>query len=420
MPLLNARHPRPSSQTPAAPESAAGVVRSGDSAPGGLTSLDPLETNVALRPGWAARDLHDPIAATRSQRALHARHWKQRERLIRVLLSAPVEELQKRALRLDGCCQRPQLFEGPDGVVSLRLRCCRDRLCPRCQRSRGLELAQRIRALIASLNAPRFVTLTLKHRPESLRENHDRLQKAFRSLRKEPVWSGRVTGGICVTEITRNERTGMWHTHLHLVVDGEFLPQKQLSEAWNRCTGDSVIVDVRAVHDRSRVASYIAEYVAKPQDLHTWQATSVLEFAAHMHGRRMVATFGKCHRVNVDPAETKAIPRSEKYIGDVVSLMDRADRGCRNARKAREILCRMGPLWQMAIGIPPDQCVAISDEITADEWKMVKLSLVQDDYEKPEIPAISRHSMQLEFPQQSPPRDWHDSPRREQHPPPRV
>lgn len=267
------------------------------------------------------------------------------------------------------------------------------------------------------MNAPRFITLTLKHRPESLRENHDRLQQSFRNLRKEPFFRGRVTGGIHVTEITRNEKTGMWHTHLHLVVDGEFIPQKQLSAAWQRCTGDSVIVDVRAVHDRSRVASYIAEYVAKPQDLHTWQANSILEFAAHMHGRRMVATFGGCHKVNVEPAEIKEIPRSEKYIGDVVSLMDRADKGCRNARKAREILMKMGPLWQMAIGIPPEQCVATINVVDPDEWKIVKLALVQEDFEKPVIPVPKRDSAQLEFRNRHNAPDRHASPPRGQPPP---
>lgn len=389
----------------AAPESAAASFLPRDSVAECLSSLDPLETNTRTRPGWAVRDLRDPIAATRAQRALHSRHWKERERLIRVLLAAPVEELQRRALRLDGCCQRPQLHEHDDGKVSLALRCCRDRICPRCQRARGLELAARVRTLIHGMNAPRFITLTLKHRPETLRENHDRLQAAFRKLRKEAVWSATVVSGIHVTEITRNEATQRWHTHLHLVVDGNFIPQKQLSAAWLRCTGDSAIVDVRAVHDRASVASYIAEYVAKPQALHTWQADSILEFAAHMHGRRMVATFGKCHAINVDPTPEPEIPRSARYLGDLVSMVDRAKLGCRHARKACEILCKLGPIWQMSLGIQPDQCTAASGDVSAEEWKLIRISCVSDDFESAAERQTERDSQQLQFrpPRGSPP-----------------
>lgn len=394
----------PSPSTAAAPESAAASFLARGSAAECLTSLDPLETNSVLRPGWAARDLHDPIAATRAQRALHARHWKERERLIRVLLEAPIEQLQRRALRLDGCCQRPQLHEHADGVVSLALRCCRDRLCPRCQRQRGLELATRVRALIHGMNAPRFVTLTLRHRSESLRENHDRLQESFRKLRREPVWTRTVVGGLHVTEITRNEATGRWHTHLHLVVDGSFIPQKQLSDAWRRCTEDSEIVDVRAVHDRKSVASYIAEYVAKPQALHTWEANSILEFAAHMHGRRMIATFGKCHAVNVDPKPEPEIPRCAKYIGDVVSMVDRARDGCRLARKACEIIEKLGPIWQMSLGIHPDRCHVVEGVISAEEWKTVKRACVWEDYPHAEIPERRPSTMPLEY---RPDRDSH-------------
>lgn len=414
VPLNN--HAPLTSEAPDADIAGASSV-SGREAADCLSSLDHLETNAPALPRWAMRDLHDPIAATRAQRALHARHWKERSRLIRVLLEAPVEQLQKRALRLDGCCQRPQLHEHPDGSVSLALRCCRDRLCPRCQRARGLELASRIRTLISRMNAPRFVTLTMKHRPETLRESHDRLQKAFRKLRKEPLFQTCVVSGLYVVEITRNDATQRWHTHLHLVVDGSFIPQKSLSAAWKRSTGDSEIVDVRAVHDRKNVASYIANYVAKPQALHTWKADAILEFADHMHGRRMVATFGRCHAINIDPKEEPEIPRCAKYMGDVVSMVDRATHGCRIARKACEVLRKLGPIWQMSLGIHPDQCTAQVEEISPAEWKFVKLACVSEDFgseqssetprdSKLEKPKQPRDSEQLQFrppPGQPPP-----------------
>lgn len=391
-------------QAPAA-ETAGACSFPGGSAAGMSSSLDPLETNTRLRPSWAQRDLREPLAATRSQRALHWKHWKERERLIRVLLDSPDEQLQKRACRLDGCCQRPQLHERSDGSLAMQLRCCRDRLCPRCQRQRGLELARRVRALICGMNAPRFVTLTMRHRPENLRESHDRLQRAFRELRKMPVWRRSVTGGLAVVEITRNPATSRWHTHLHLIVDGEFLPQKQLSEAWKRCTGDSEIVDIRAVHDRARVARYVAEYVAKPQAMHTWEADAVLEFAAHMHGRRMVATFGVCHATNVDPAEKPELPAFAKYVGDIVSLVDRSAAGSKSARRACELLSQIGPQFQMAMGVTPGNATPDCRDLTASEWREVKAAFgvqMSDDFDVPPREPIPT---QLMFP---PPRDRFD------------
>lgn len=195
-----------------------------------------------------------------------------------------------------------------------------------------------------------------------------------------------------MVEITRNQATKRWHTHLHLIVDGEFIHQKRLSAAWLKATGDSDIVDIRAVHDRKKVANYVAEYVAKPQALHTWEAESILEFAGHMHGRRMVATFGKFHATNIDPVEKEPESVGKKYVGDTVSLAERAAKGNVRARRACEILYKLGPLWQMALGVDPSACVASSDEIDASEWKEVHAAFGPEIELSLESPVVSSRS----------------------------
>jgi len=356
------------------PESPLSIEPDAAAASGSSSSLDPLETKVTARPGWATRDLHDPLVATKAQRALHARHWRERERLIRVLLEAPDEQLQKRALRLDGCCQRPQIHAAPDGQVKLQLRCCRDRLCPRCQHARGRELALRVKALITSMNAPRFLTLTLKHRPETLRKNHDRLMAGWKALRKTHLIKRNVVGGVFVVEVTRNTETNRWHTHLHIVIDGGFIPQAPLSKEWKNCTGDSEIVDIRAVHDRGKVAKYVSDYVAKPQALNTWESAAVLEFAEHMHGRRMMATFGRLHAVNIDP-HTPAEPQTVRtFLCDTVTLRNRADAGNERAKKACTILCKLGPSWKMSLGIMPEASDMDGYTLTPEELTTIELA----------------------------------------------
>jgi hypothetical protein len=132
--------------------------------------------------------------------------------------------------------------------------------------------------------------------------------------------------------------------------------------------------------------------------LHTWKADEILEFADHMHGRRMVATFGKCHAINVDPKEETETPESVKFLGDVVSLVDRATNGCKLARKAYEILRKLGPIWQMSLGIPPNECVASTAEPTQAEWACVKLACVHEDFGQEENSEHPRDSIQLRLP----------------------
>lgn len=325
------------------------------------------------------RDLADPLAATRAQRSLHARHWRERERLIRVLLESESEDLQRRGVRLDGCCQRPQIFETPEGAFKLRLQCCRDRVCPRCQRARGIELALRVSSLIMQMNSPRFITLTLKHRPESLRKNHDRLMRSFKQLKKERVFSRNVVSGIQVIEVTRNASTNQWHTHLHLIVDGNFLPQNQLSEAWKKVTGDSCVVDVRAVFDRGKVAKYVAEYVAKPQELHTWPADAICEFAAHMHGRRMIATFGNLSKKPCEVSDKENMGKDARYSGDIVNVVERAERGETRSVRARFLLAKLGIVWQTALSLQPQTEHNENSELTEEEKKEIRLALVSPD-----------------------------------------
>lgn len=54
--------------------------------------------------------------------------------------------------------------------------------------------------------------------------------------------------------------------HIHLVINSEFIPQRELSNIWKTVTGDSFIVDIRKVNmgrNPKAVAAYITKYLAK-------------------------------------------------------------------------------------------------------------------------------------------------------------
>lgn len=309
---------------------------------GRSSSLDPLETNE-----------HARLPETRAQRMLHARHERPRWHVIDSLNASGDTDLERRADRMHGCCQCPRINVDQNGKPLLALQCCRDRLCPRCQVDRGRVAALRITELAKSFNAPRFITLTLKHRNASLASELDRLSAAFKAVRRHAGWKRHVKGGAYAVQVTRNPSTGLWHVHLHLIVEGTYWPQDQLSKAWLAATGDSPVVDIQAIPDRAATARYVATYVTKPNSILDWPAAAVCEYAEAMHGRRTLHTFGCAHGQSIDPPEDPDAPKSAESLCAIAKLQRFADRGHDGALHVLEILSRMGPTYRAAVGRPP-------------------------------------------------------------------
>lgn len=305
------------------------------------TYLDPLETSENPR-----------RPQTRAQAQLHARHAFTRDRTISALEGDGSIDLSKRADRLDGCCAFPQVHVSDAGKPLLSLQCCKDRLCPRCQVHRGRKAAVKIAVFAQAMNAPRFITLTMKHRLASLAQELARAAAAFKKLRSTKVWKRNVTGGVYAVQVTRNPQTSLWHVHYHMLVDGVFFPQKQLSALWLEVTGDSHIVDIQAVVDRASTARYISSYVTKPNAVGAWPDSAICAYAIAMAGRRTLHTFGSLHAQAVDPLPDDHECKSVESLGSIARIQRWADRGHVPAANAIELLSRLGPTWRSATGLP--------------------------------------------------------------------
>lgn len=308
-----------------------------------------------------------------SQITLHRRWLEQRQQTIDALESSEEKRHHARARRLDGCCFSPSMHMRPDGTPALRLHCCRDRLCPRCQVSRGVSIALRIQTQIASFNAVRFATLTLKHEERPLGESIDALHAAFRRLRKQDRWKQKVERGIYVLQVTRNPATATWHPHLHLIIDGDFYDQRALSKDWEKASGTSCIVDIRAVHDKQRCARYVADYVSKPNNVKKWTTGAIREFSDAMSGRRLVHRFGDKRRstfVDSSTCEplTEAIKQSP-VVADASSLLSWIRKGDVAAEIATERLASQSVTWWRALGGEPPPIEVPKPSFTQDEIK---------------------------------------------------
>ncbi len=119
---------------------------------------------------------------------------------------------------------------------------------------------------------------------------------------------------------------------------------------WLRVTGDSPVCDVRAVFDRRAVANYLAKYVAKPTDQFEWPPSAIREFAADMHGRRMLHTFGACYAEDVENAHPEEQCIRAEPLVSANKVVHAARAGCGYARYAVELMSRCGGWVRDALG----------------------------------------------------------------------
>lgn len=225
-------------------------------------------------------------------------------------------------------CRRTQNFAECGNTLwavadgsELRLVCnrCHDRLCETCQRERQAAVVEGV--LLKCHDAEkrlRFVTLTLKHVAAPLALQLDRLISCFKLLRSHPAVSRAMLGGVWFVEVKLDKAGNLWHPHLHVIVEGDFVQQKVLAKSWYEVTGDSYIVDIRQIDSVAERARYVAKYATKP--LHSavsLQQVKLEEFVVAIKGRRLYQCFGSW----VGAVKREAVQKpAGRMVGRVDSL----------------------------------------------------------------------------------------------------
>lgn len=195
--------------------------------------------------------------------------------------------------------------------------CCHHRLCVPCQRAVGRTIQANIRTHLGRRKA-RFVTLTLRHSDTPLSAQVDRLFSCWSALRRRTDMKPLFAGGVAVIELKVSDKDGRWHVHLHILTEGQWVDVRELSLAWHAITGDSSIVDVRAVGDSERAIAYVTKYISKPVDATLYaNAARLDEFVTDMHGRKTSATFGSWRGLKL-----KARPKDDLVWVNRMSLME--------------------------------------------------------------------------------------------------
>lgn len=202
---------------------------------------------------------------------------------------------------------------------------CRDRLCIPC----GLARSNIIRSNLVRHCAGRVVrmaTFTTKHNHTSLKDQITRLYKAFADLRRREFFKQNITGGCIVLEV-KVGKDGLWHPHLHTLLEGCWVAQGQLSKEWLAVTGDSWNVDIRPCGADGKEIGYVAAYTGKPMDASVHQSPRHLaEFIPALKGVRVCNCFGTWRRLKLSDPDPDA-PDDWATIGSLARLIDDADAG---------------------------------------------------------------------------------------------
>jgi len=203
------------------------------------------------------------------------------------------DEYTEKTKQFDSCRDYAWFVRNKNtGEVRVQASACRLRWCPLCIRTKKMIIVQETRKWLSGVKRPKFLTFTLKHKDIPLREIIAELYKYFRSIRRAKWFKKNVRGGIWFFQITKSKKDGLWHPHIHCLVDSNFLPKAELSELWELITGDSKIVDIRQVKDNKKTAEYVARYAATPCRLSNFNVDDAIEIVKTLHGKRLCGTWG--------------------------------------------------------------------------------------------------------------------------------
>lgn len=279
----------------------------------------PYDRYATILPQWINERYRPPEPTSTATEFRHG-HWAAaRERVRRAMVDA--EFALARRYSFQTCGGNPLVQVDPEtDQVRVKARCCHDRWCRACGRVRRQRLARALAGLVGSRKTL-HVVLTLKSADEPLGDSLTRLLASFAKLRRSPWWKENVAGGAWVFEVTHDDKTGLWHPHLHTLVHSQWLDLKELSAAWHMVTGDSHRVHVSLVNKSAAAIAELTKYVGKITH-RTWEHDQKLLTHAmrELNGRRLCSTFGTWAKVELQPIDDNVEARQWITWGSIDQL----------------------------------------------------------------------------------------------------
>lgn len=299
-----------------------------------FTSLEPPETKPGMLPESVGGA---PDASQDLSEGFRHSGWQRDRALVHAALRRTMQSVS-RIQAFESCGAFAFVYESVTTPVEYRLggSTCRDRFCVPCARDRSRVLATNV--LLALGGQPvRFLTLTLKVNRGPLTTQIDRLLGCFAKLRARAFWRKRVSGGCAFIEVKWSEKHSGWNVHVHCMLHGLYIPQRDLYRAWLSITGDSMIVDIRLVNDKDTIGRYVTKYIAKPlSNTFLNRREQFDELILAMVGRRLCMTFGDWRGIRLTQSPE---PGQWINIGSFHAILCQAHDGQVEATHAIRYIC---------------------------------------------------------------------------------
>lgn len=277
---------------------------------------------------WDARSRGMPATfrpAKPVEETFRHRHWQDaRAKVFKALEAA---KCKPERLRRFLCCGSNCQVEVADDGSGYRLAAfyCGDRFCKPCQASRGRNVRDQLTQLCEGKDML-LVTLTLAASQDSFSVILTHLLASFRRLRNTKLWGKYCTGGAYVVESTLGSRKTHFHVHMHILAEAKFLPRKQLSRQWRKCSKGSFIVHVAKLTKTAKAIKYVSAYASKGfSDEIMDDPQRLRECIVALRGRRLLGTFGGWYGIDVE--EEPKPSRGFRWLGSLVELYVAARRG---------------------------------------------------------------------------------------------
>jgi hypothetical protein len=185
------------------------------------------------------------------------------------------------------------------GRVSLIANSCHQRWCPFCAKAKTNIIRKNTREWLKKINHPKFLTFTLAHSKLELFEQIDILYKSFKQLRRIKMFKKAAQSGVWFFQIVRSKTDGLWHPHLHVITGGAYIPHRKLSDEWKRITGESFIVDIRAIKDPDKASDYVARYASKTCNITQFSLNDLCEIGHALQNHRVCGSWGSANKAKL-------------------------------------------------------------------------------------------------------------------------